>query len=60
MELLKDMSTPTTINALVRFHSRRPGLRVLYSDNGTNFRGADNKLKTAVDAWNNSKMIKAL
>ena len=36
-EMLKDMSMPTAINALMRFHSQRPGLRVLYSNNGTNF-----------------------
>ena len=31
---------------------RRPGLRVIFSDNGTNFRGADNELKHAVRDWN--------
>ena len=60
MELLKDMSTPTTINALMRFQSRRPGLKVLYSDNGTNFKGADNELKKAVSSWNNAKLITEL
>ena len=58
-EMLKDM-TPTAINALVRFHSRHPGLRVLYSDNGTNFRGADGELKRAVAAWNSSVAAEAL
>ena len=60
VEVLQDMSTPTTINALVRFHARRPGLRVLYSDNGTNFRGADAELKKAVEAWNNSSMVETM
>ena len=60
MELLKDMSTPTMINALVRFQSRRLGLKVLYSDNGTNFKGADNELKKAVSSWNNAKLISEL
>ena len=36
-ELLRDLSSSTFINALVRFHGRRPGLRVLYSDQATNF-----------------------
>ena len=48
-EVLKDLSSSTFINALVRFHSQRPGLCQLYSDNGTNFRGADKELKTAVE-----------
>ena len=59
-EMLKDLSTPTAINALVRFHSRRPGLRILYSDNGTNFRGADNEVKRAVETWNGSKMVEVV
>ena len=59
-EMLKDLSTPTAINALVRFHSRRPGLRILYSDNGTNFRGADNEVKRAVETWNGSALVETL
>ena len=51
-ELLRDMSSATFINALVRFHGRRPGLRVLWSDCGTNFRGANRELKRAVNLWN--------
>ena len=51
-EILKDMSAPTFINALVRFHSRRPGLRILFSDNGTNFRGAAREMQSAITAWN--------
>ena len=35
-ETLRVMSAPALINALVRFHSRRPGLRILYTDCGTN------------------------
>ena len=38
-ELLRDMTSSTFINAVVRFHARRPGLRNLFSDNGTNIRG---------------------
>ena len=53
-ELLRDMSSTTFLNALIRFHSRRPGLRVLVSDNGTNFKGADNELKRAVKGWNDA------
>ena len=51
-EVLRDMRSSTCLNALIRFHSRRPGLRFLVSDNGTNFRGSDNEIKHAIKAWN--------
>jgi hypothetical protein len=60
MEILRDMSTPTFINALVRFHSRRPGLRRLYSDQGTNFTGACNALQKAIKEWNAADLAKTL
>ena len=59
-ETLRDMRATTVLNALVRFHSRRPGLRVLVSDNGTNFRGSDNELKRAMKGWNEKNAEKLL
>jgi hypothetical protein len=59
-EALKDMSTSTCINALARFQARRPGLRVIWCDNGTNFVGAQNELDKAVDAWNSTEMVDQL
>ena len=53
---LKDMSTPTLINALIKFHNSFPGLEVIYSDNGSNFKGASREIKEAVDAWNKEQM----
>ena len=53
---LKDMSTPTLINALIKFHNLFPGLEVLYSDNGTNFKGASKEIKDAIKAWNNDQV----
>ena len=53
-ELLRDLSASTFINALVRFHGRRPGLRILYSDKATNFCGGERELKNAVSSWNQS------
>ena len=50
--MIQSISASTFINALVRFHSRRPGLRVLWSDHGTNFRGADRVLQKATQKWN--------
>ena len=51
-EILRDMKSGTCLNALIRFHARRPGLRTLVSDNGTTFRGSDNELKRTVKEWN--------
>ena len=50
-EVLKDMTSATFINALIRFHSRRPGLRTLYSDNAANFRGAERELRMAIQSF---------
>ena len=54
LEMVETMSTPSFVNALVRFSARRPGVRKLYSDCGTNFVGAEKELKRAVDNWNES------
>ena len=55
---LKDMSTPTLINALIKFHNNFPGLEVIYSDNGSNFKGASREIKEAVDEWNKEQIDK--
>ena len=57
---LKDMTTPTLINALIKFHNLFPGLEVVYSDNGTNFKGAEKDIKAAVKAWNNEQIQESL
>ena len=59
MEILENM-TSAAIQALDRFHTRHPGLRVIYSDNGSNFRSADRELRKAVLDWNNSIMVESL
>ena len=51
-EVLRDMKSGTFLNALIRFHARRPGLRILVSDNGTTFKGGNNELKRAIKEWN--------
>ena len=51
-EVLRDMSSNSFINALVRFRSRRPGVKFLYSDNGSNFSAADKELRAATEEWN--------
>lgn len=45
LELASDMSTKTFLNALDRFIARRGKCKKLFSDNGTNFHGANNQLK---------------
>ena len=53
-ETVFDLSAPTFIMALQRVSSRRGGIRVLYSDNGTNLRGANVELNRAMEEWNDS------
>jgi transposase InsO family protein len=56
-EVVEGLSAPVFKNALIRFNSRRPGLRRLYSDNGTNFTRADKDLKKAILEWENSDIL---
>uniref|UniRef100_A0ABD2X9A7 Integrase catalytic domain-containing protein n=1 Tax=Trichogramma kaykai TaxID=54128 RepID=A0ABD2X9A7_9HYME len=44
LELVSSLSTENFLDALRRFISRRGRPRIIYSDQGTNFRGADNLL----------------
>ena len=60
LQPLKDMSTPTLINALVKFHNTFPGLEIIYSDNGTNFKGACREIKDAVSSWNRQQISEEL
>ncbi|GBO05632.1 hypothetical protein AVEN_208559-1 [Araneus ventricosus] len=46
LELLMSLSTDNFILALRRFIARRGRPSIIYSDNGTNFIGMDNSLKT--------------
>lgn len=45
LELAGDLSTDSAIMAITRFARRRGAPENVYSDNGTNFRGADNELR---------------
>lgn len=49
LEVASDMSTKSFIAAFKRFTSRRGQCSNLYSDNGTNFVGANRELKTNFD-----------
>ena len=49
---LKNMSTSSVVNALVRMNAQYPGLKKVFSDQGSNFKGADREIREAVAQWN--------
>ena len=49
---LVDMTLSSVIQALVKMHSQFPSLRKIFSDNGSNFKGANMEIKEAVAYWN--------
>ncbi|XP_049881167.1 uncharacterized protein LOC126377477 [Pectinophora gossypiella] len=51
VELAASLSTDSALMALRRMAARRGWPRVIYSDNATNFRGADHELKAAYREW---------
>ena len=57
---LRDMTTSSIINSLVKIHSQFPALKKLYSDNGTNFKGADREIREAVAAWKKENLHEEL
>lgn len=56
LELADNFSTDAAINAIRRFSCRRGQPSHLYSDNGTNFHGADNELKKALHELDQGEM----
>ncbi|XP_047990029.1 uncharacterized protein LOC125229255 isoform X1 [Leguminivora glycinivorella] len=48
IEITESLSTDSAIMALIRMAARRGTPLVLFSDNGTNLRGADNELKMSL------------
>lgn len=50
------MDTDSFINALNRFMCQRGVPELIRSDNGSNFIGAQHKLKVAISSWNNKKI----
>ena len=56
LEVLHSLSTDSFISALRRFIGRRGKIGHLYSDNGSNFVGANRVLKEALKEWNMGKI----
>ncbi|XP_076660598.1 uncharacterized protein LOC143363956 [Halictus rubicundus] len=57
MELVSDLTTESFIACLKRFFSRRGKSRHIYSDNATNFVGANNELKNLLDFLKNETFV---
>lgn len=58
IELTSDLSTESFLNALRRFVARRGRCSELYSDNGTNFAGANNYLSKIMETAAATEKIK--
>lgn len=56
LEVASNLETDTFILALRRFIGRRGNVRTIRSDNGTNFVGAENELRQAVQEFDNEKI----
>ena len=57
LELAHNLSADSAIMAVQRFAARRGFPRKIFSDNGTNFRGASKEIKTALKIMNKEKQI---
>lgn len=60
IELAQDLTSDSFINAVLRFVSRRGPPTVIYSDNGTNFRGAEQDVLKAMKTWNQEEIQRKL
>ena len=60
LEVLHTLSTDSFISALRRFVARRGNVGHIYSDNGTNFVGAEKVLKESIRKWNQRQISEFL
>ncbi len=60
LEVAFSLETDSFIMCLRRFVARRGNPQVIYSDNGTNFVGADCELKECIENWNQDKIANEL
>ena len=57
---LKNMTTSAVVNALMRMNASFPGVKKIFSDNGSNFHGADREIRDALLAWNKDELNQEL
>ena len=60
IEIASDLSTDSFIHAVFRFVARRGPPLIIYSDNGTNFRGAELDILDAMKRWNQEQITSTL
>ena len=60
LEVSHTLETDSFLSAFTRFVARRGHPRVVYSDNGTNFRGAEAELKECLKSWSQQAIMKRL
>ena len=60
IEIAHDLSTDSFIQSFVRFVSRRGAPTQVFSDNGTNFKGAEKEISQALNNWNQNKIMSVL
>ena len=60
IEVAHDFTSDSFIQAFTRFVSRRGAPIEVFSDNGTNFRGAETEIKIALRNWNSDRISTCL
>lgn len=60
IKVASSLNTDSFINALRRFTARRGQVKELRSDNGTNFVGAQRKLRETIESWNQGQIHNTL
>ncbi|XP_048583640.1 uncharacterized protein LOC125563034 [Nematostella vectensis] len=55
-----ELTTDSFLQAFSRFVSRRGPPEKVFSDNGTNFKGAEADLRAALKTWNKARIVDAL
>src|SRR5690348_10859744 len=60
LEIAPSLTTDSAINAIRRTINRRGTPKQMYSDNGTNLRGADKELQKALNDFEQAEIVKEL
>ena len=57
---LSDMTLSSVVHALTKMNAQFPSLRKMYSDNGSNFRGANREISESIAAWDKTELHEKL